>query len=154
MVYTDGASSPHKGGPGGWAYVVVLDGAAIAQASGPVADEANHHRCELLAAIRALEDQPAGAPFEIVTDSRYVIGGANWGWRVATNLDLWEQLHAALGARIEHPHWRHILGHGKAVNAMDVHWNHVADRLAFAAKGRSWRQGSASWHSVSPFSSL
>lgn len=133
-IYTDGASSPHKGGNGGWSYVVVLDDEAVAQASGSVADETNHHRCELLAVIRALEDHSAEETLEIVTDSRYVIGGAHWGWRTVKNADLWVRLHEALHPRADQIAWRHILGHGKAVNEVDARWNNLADRLAFAAK--------------------
>ena len=123
-AYSDGGCSGNPG-PGGWAYVLVLDGTQKTM-SGAAAETTNN-RVELCAVIRALEDigghdQWRTASIKFHTDSQYVQKGitqwvANWernGWLTASkkpvkNQDLWKTLKTmASGLKVE---WRWVRGH-------------------------------------------
>jgi ribonuclease HI len=100
---------------------VLIDphGGLTEQCGGEV--DTTNNRMELTAAIQALEQVPAGAQLEIVTDSQYVQRGVTeWlaGWRrrgfaradgPLANADLWRRLDQALGATAVR--WRWIKGH-------------------------------------------
>lgn len=104
-IYTDGACSGNPG-PGGWAWA----SSASHFASG--GDEATtNNRMELLAVLRAIEDNP-GRPLVIVMDSTYVKDGlekwsVNWkrnDWKTkdkkpVKNQEIWKPLVAARDAR-------------------------------------------------------
>ena len=141
-VYTDGACSGNPG-PGGWG-VLIIDGAERTELSGGEAETTNN-RMELLAAIKALQETPAGQPLQLYTDSQYVKNGINswinnWkrnGWKTASrkpvkNKDLWEALDSLREDREVAWHW--VKGH-------DGHpGNERADELA--------RQGAAPFNGV------
>jgi ribonuclease HI len=117
-IYTDGACSGNPG-PGGWAAVIVRDG-ATEELGGHEAQTTNN-RMELRAALEALRHVPPELPVRIHTDSQYLLNGmTRWigawrrrGWvttegRPVENRDLWEALDAAAGRRVI---WEYVRGH-------------------------------------------
>lgn len=93
-IYTDGGCAYNPGGPGGYG-VVYLDTETgeIQEASGGYACTTNN-RMELRAVIRALEiakENCPDKPFEIISDSEYVINAATGLWQRRKNTDLWEE---------------------------------------------------------------
>jgi ribonuclease HI len=105
-IFTDGACSGNPG-PGGWGAILRYRGRER-ELSGfePVT---TNNRMELIAAIAALEALKRPSRVRLHTDSRYVRDGItawihDWkrrNWRTADkkpvkNLDLWQQLAAAL----------------------------------------------------------
>jgi len=135
-VFTDGSASPNPG-PGGWAAVLVADGAVVAERSGADPDTTNN-RMELTALIAAVGLVPVGVPTVLYSDSQLAVRTVNewapaWearGWRRARgpveNLDLVRRLVEGLRARPElEVAWiRAHVGH---------RWNEYADRLASRA---------------------
>ncbi|GHV43788.1 ribonuclease H [Spirochaetia bacterium] len=107
-VYTDGGCSGNPG-PGGWAYVIVGEGAAIIAEKWGAERNTTNNRMELGAVIAALEAlSPFSPPPEqvtVYTDSQYVQKGItqwihSWkrnNWRTSgkepvKNRDLWQRL--------------------------------------------------------------
>ena len=103
-VYTDG-SCKHNPGPGGWAWVRMVQGQELEYGCGGEAQTTNN-RMELIAVVKALEKFAAARQqLQLFTDSTYVQQGlqhwlANWKrrkWRTAAgkpvkNQDLWQRL--------------------------------------------------------------
>lgn len=106
VIYTDGGCFGNPG-PGGWAYLVLVDGETVSASGGD--PETTNNRMELTAVIRALEAVRGAAhtstPIELHTDSQYVKRGitewiSQWernGWRTAggdavKNQELWRGL--------------------------------------------------------------
>ena len=123
-IFTDGGCSGNPG-PGGWAYVMIIDG-TDKPVSGGNPDTTNN-RMELTAVISALKDAlswPAWKerPLEVYTDSQYVKNGiTQWiqgwmrnGWKTAAkkpvkNQDLWRELHGLTeNLKVE---WHWVKGH-------------------------------------------
>ncbi len=95
-IYTDGAYEPvHK--RGGWA-AVVIDNGQKRTFSG-IAEITTSNRMEITAALEGVLHTPPGAEVLVHTDSQYVFGCMTQGWKRRANLDLWEKLDAAAGAR-------------------------------------------------------
>ncbi len=134
-LFTDGACSGNPG-PGGWGALLryrdhekELSGAEAAT---------TNNRMEMLAVINALAALKQPMQVRICTDSQYVMKGitewiAGWkrrGWKTADrqpvkNMDLWQQLEAALA-----PHqveWEWVRGHSGHPE------NERVDQLARAA---------------------
>ena len=109
-LYCDG-SCPRPQGPGGWAWIIVRDGARDQGAGSELATTNN--RMEMMAAIKGLEwlaeNRYRGERVLITSDSQYVIRGLEkwaheWkarGWRrldenskwvKVKNVDLWTPL--------------------------------------------------------------
>lgn len=141
ILYTDGACSGNPG-PGGWAWVLLLDGSIKSEDSGGERETTNN-RMELIAVIRGLEfvlDGIAGGimeqrTLEVRTDSQYVKNGitawiANWkanGWKTAAkkpvkNRELWEKLDMLAGRMNIKFIW--VEGHA------GEKWNEYCDSLA------------------------
>jgi len=131
-IYTDGACSGNPG-PGGWG-AILTTGTHQKELKGGEAHTTNN-RMELSAAIAALEALTKPCQVDLYTDSEYVRGGiTGWihgwkrnGWRTADkkpvkNVDLWQQLDAALARHQVQWHW--VKGH--AGHPM----NERADQLA------------------------
>jgi ribonuclease HI len=124
IVFTDGGCSGNPG-PGGWAYVILADG-AVSERWGAEKVTTNN-RMELsavIAALQAILADPALAAkrLTVYTDSQYVQKGisswiASWkrnGWRTSAkepvkNQDLWQALDS-LASRLT-VDWRWVKGH-------------------------------------------
>jgi ribonuclease HI len=134
-VFADGACEPNPG-PGGWAYVVIIDGREVHSASG-AAPSTTNNRMELAAVLASLEwisENAAGRPVALYSDSQYVVNGCNdWrhGWKrkawmrgvsPVINDDLWQALDAALMERPQALTW--CKGHA------GIRGNVRADKLA------------------------
>jgi ribonuclease HI len=85
QVYSDGSSNGKTGGVGGWAFVVVVDGVKVHEASGSE-QKATNNTCELLAAIEGLEYTAATYPqcedVTIISDSQLVLRFATGEYNV------------------------------------------------------------------------
>ncbi len=136
-VYTDGSCDPNPG-PGGWAFVVLVDAKVVHEERGTEEGTTNN-RMELTAAIKALEFVPPAVAVSIHSDAKYLRDGiSSWvprwranGWKTSVgspvqNKDLWERLASlAAGRRVE---WSWVRGH-------DGHkHNELADELAGGRK--------------------
>ena len=119
QIWTDGACSGNPG-PGGWGAVLVYNGTEKELFGG--AAETTNNRMELTAAIEALNALKRPCAIDLHTDSQYVKGGiTGWifgwkknGWKTADkkpvkNVDLWQQLDAALQRHDVAWHW--VKGH-------------------------------------------
>ena len=134
-VYTDG-SCLNNPGRGGWAYIIVDTNTTAAGRE----QYTTNNRMEMTAAISAIEAVNAlgqNVPFELYTDSMYVINGitkwvAKWisaGWKkpnkaAVKNADLWQKL-----SRLNRPNitWKYVAGHS------GDKYNDIADTLARSA---------------------
>lgn len=155
-AWTDGSS---KGvvGPGGWAYVMTVNGKFVVQDSGP-AKKTTNQRMEMMAAIMALRQcvdlegqASAGWRVKIHSDSAYLINGMTerwyekWetnGWRNAQgravkNRDLWEML-AKLQRSLD-AEWVKVKGHIRNPKNISQERNSRADAMANAAMRQAER---------------
>lgn len=104
-VWTDGSCRENPG-PGGWAFIVAIDGDVLDTFKGG-ADATTNNKMEMTAVIRAIEflrRTYPGDPATIYCDSEYVVKGitewmTKWksrGWvkkgGAIKNLDLWKRL--------------------------------------------------------------
>ena len=118
-IYTDGACLGNPG-PGGWAALVLGDGAPR-ELSG-YEPQTTNNRMELRAAVEALRALEPGTEVDLHTDSQYLRNGmsewlARWkrnGWRTADkkpvkNVDLWRELDALAQRHVVRWHW--VRGH-------------------------------------------
>jgi ribonuclease HI len=111
-VYTDGGCSGNPG-PGGWAYVIIVEtfqGTKVVAENYGTEKQTTNNRMELKAVISALETMKGmkrARKAEVYTDSQYVQKGMtewiqSWkerGWRTSEkepvkNQDLWQRLDA------------------------------------------------------------
>jgi ribonuclease HI len=123
-VYTDGGCSGNPG-PGGWAYLILVDDRKRAASGG--AESTTNNRMELQAVIAALREvgrhpEWAAQPVSVYTDSAYVQRGiSQWihtwkrnGWRTSArkpvkNRELWQEL-SGLSASLR-VRWHWLQGH-------------------------------------------
>ncbi|KAA6327156.1 Ribonuclease HI [termite gut metagenome] len=77
-IYTDGAYSSLRD-QGGIAFVIVKDGKEIFNHSKAFKHTTNN-RCEMLAAIIALESVKVPSEIKIISDSQYLVNTMNLGW--------------------------------------------------------------------------
>lgn len=132
QAYSDGGCLGNPG-PGGWAYVLVLEGGEKTGSGGD--SDTTNNRMELTAVIRALRDIQSYKPWrdstiKLYTDSQYVHKGiTQWirrweinGWRTADkkpvkNDDLWKALNEL--NRSLHVEWQWVRGHsGNRLNEL------------------------------------
>lgn len=124
LIYTDGAYSPstNKGGIG---FVILKEGKEIFSYSKMFKNTTNQ-RMEILAMCIALESIKNPSDIKVLTDSMYLVGTLNKGWRRKANLDLWSRLDSAIkrhtNVTIE---W--CKGHAGS------EYNEIADKLAVNA---------------------
>lgn len=124
QIFTDGGCSGNPG-PGGWAYIFLVDGREISAFGG--ASDTTNNRMELIAVISALravlsEVSLRHRSISVSTDSQYVKNGiTRWigvwlrnGWRTSAkqpvkNQDLWRELYTLTeGLKLE---WHWVRGH-------------------------------------------
>ncbi len=118
-AYTDGACSGNPG-PGGWGALLRYEGKERELCGGE--PDTTNNRMELMAAIRALQALKRPVKVRLHTDSKYVKDGITawlprWkarGWKTADkkpvkNVDLWQELEAAIGRHRVEFHW--VKGH-------------------------------------------
>lgn len=145
-VWTDGSSMGQRGaGPGGWAFVAIIDEKELLERSGG-ARRTTNQRMEVISALMALRAFPEGTTFALHSDSAYLINcmRQKWyeqwqanGWRNSrkrpvANRDLWELLiEEAARHDIE---WRKVKGHVRVPKTDSHRYNARADALAVAAK--------------------
>lgn len=143
LVWTDGACRGNPG-PGGWAAILVRDGADPVELSGGAPDTTNN-RMEYTAAIEGLRALPDASKVCIVSDSRLMIDSmtkwiSGWkrrNWKTAggdpvKNQDLVKALEAAI-TRHEHVRWHWVRGHETGAGHEHKALNDRADQLAVAA---------------------
>jgi ribonuclease HI len=91
-LYTDG-SGTSMGSPGGWAFVVIVDGVKVHESSGSE-ENATNNTMELTAALKGLEyinsnAQYKSADITLISDSQLVLNFAKGTWEC-------KKLHLAL----------------------------------------------------------
>lgn len=124
-IYTDGAYSPSRN-MGGWAFIVTVDDEQLYYGFLPVPDTTNN-RMEVQAVVEAVKWAKEHDYLEItiITDSMYVIGSMDKGYKRNVNLDLWEILdELVLDMNIT---WEHVKGHS------GNKFNELCDIMAVAA---------------------
>ena len=118
-IHTDGSCLGNPG-PGGWGVLMTYKGHEKTMYGGEI--ETTNNRMELMAAIEALKALTRPMTVDLYTDSNYVKDGiTSWihgwkrnGWKTAAkkpvkNVDLWQQLDAALAQHTVEWHW--VKGH-------------------------------------------
>ena len=118
-IYTDGACSGNPG-PGGWAAIVLEDGAE--REFHGRQEQTTNNRMEMLAVIRGLEEVPEESQVTVLSDSQYVVNTMTRNWKRRANQDLWDRLDAEVGKRTVT--WEWVRGH------VGDHYNEKADGLA------------------------
>ena len=118
-IYTDGSSLGNPG-PGGWAAVVVGDGAKRSVHGQHGRTTSN--RMEILAVIEGLKAVPRSSEVTVYSDSQYVVNTMTRNWKRNANRDLWERLDAEVAGRTVS--WRWVRAH------VGDPLNEEADRLA------------------------
>jgi ribonuclease HI len=120
-IYTDGACKGNPG-PGGWGVLLKSGGTEKELYGGELVTTNN--RMELMAVIQALAALKRPCHVILHADSQYVLKGitewlAGWkarGWKTAArqpvkNVDLWQQLDAAVASSGHKIDWRWVRGH-------------------------------------------
>ena len=131
-IHTDGSCIGNPG-PGGWAAIIVEDGAER-ELSGKQ-DRTTNNRMEMLAVIKGLEAVPESAEVTVFSDSLYVVNSMTRNWKRNANKDLWAKMDAEVSKRGVEWHW--VKGH-----AGDT-LNERADMLANRAAGNKNPVGTA-----------
>ncbi len=128
-IYTDGSCLGNPG-PGGWAAIVVTDGAERELSGGDA--HTTNQRMEVTAAIRGIETVPVGGAVTVHSDSLYLINTMTKGWKRKANVDLWPVLDGLVGERTVR--WNKVPAH--AGHAMNERADRLAVAAAYAAAGR------------------
>ena len=139
IIYTDGSCDPNPG-PGGWAALVIDDGAEK-MVYGSEATSTNN-RMELIAAIEGLKSIKNERPIILFTDSQYLKKGVmewmeNWksrNWKrkggKLANVDLWKILSREIEKR--RIKWRWVKAH--AGDKCNEKVDRKAKQLAYAER--------------------
>lgn len=141
-VHSDGASASRGGYPGGWAWILTIDGQVIATASGGDASTTNNVM-ELTGALQGLRVYrerfaQKGDRVTLISDSRYTLGMAAGKFTPNTNIDLVSELRRE--AVLTMADTRHVGGHQLKKKAewqklgTDALLNFRCDQLASLAK--------------------
>ena len=118
-IYTDGSCITNPG-PGGWA-AVILENGAKRELHGREESTTNN-RMEMLAVVEGLSALPESSEVTVYSDSQYVVNTMTRNWKRNVNNDLWTLLDTEVAKR--NVHWQWVRGHDG--NPM----NELADRLA------------------------
>ena len=136
-IHTDGACSGNPG-PGGWAAVVVENGAKRALFGRK--ERTTNNRMEMLAVIKGLQALPESSPVTVYSDSQYVINTMTRNWKRNANKDLWAELDAEASKRNVTWEWER----GHAGNPLNEEADLLANREA--GMGRSGRSNASLTH--------
>ena len=104
-LHTDGSCSGNPG-RGGWAAIIVEDGAKRLLHGGEKLTTNN--RMEILAVIKGLEALPDSAEVTVFSDSKYVVNTMTRNWKRNANKDLWAKLDSEVAKR--RVGWRWVRG--------------------------------------------
>ena len=120
-IYTDGSCIGNPG-PGGWAAIIIENGATRELHGRDV--HTTNNKMEILAAIKGIEATPSGIDVRVHSDSTYVINTMTKNWKRNKNRDLWDKLDSEVAKR--KVQWKWVKAHaGHPLNEM-------ADRIANA----------------------
>jgi ribonuclease HI len=108
VVYADGACSGNPGPAG--AGLLILDGEGIVERY-EYLGEGTNNIAELTAARLALEEVAPERAITVRTDSKYVIGLLQQGWKAKKNGELVAELRALVAARSGRTRLEHVRGH-------------------------------------------
>lgn len=135
-IYTDGSSDGKTGNPIGWAYRMISGSTIIEEKAGSLTRGTNN-TAELIAALNGLKsvqekiaskELPEDAMVQVVADSQYVIGVGSGSKKANKNIELVDELRAAVDKVDAGFRW--VKGH-----AEDEH-NQAVDKAA--RKAREW----------------
>lgn len=127
LIYSDGSSSGRADRPGGWGYVIVVEGAPVDAGAGGHPRTTNN-LMEMEAAIQGLLSamkmglHREGRTVYLVSDSQYVLGIGSGQMTPSKNLKEAGELKALMSRVGAIPCW--IKGHS------GEEWNERVDRLA------------------------
>ena len=135
VIYTDGSCLGNPGA-GGWAAIIIECSTGEVRELHDGERHTTNNRMEMMAAISALQDLPAGVTVELYTDSQYLKNAftkrwlANWkrnGWMTSQrkpvlNQDLWIELDDLMMLHEVEFHW--VKGHA------GLNYNERCDELA------------------------
>ena len=127
-IFCDGSAHARAGLPGGWAFIVVRDGAALLTRAG-AEKSATSNQMELRAALEGLREVTALGwedEVELVCDSKFAIDIASGAYLPKKHLAEAKGLRAAALAAKATARW--VPGHA------GDQWNEEADALAHEAK--------------------
>lgn len=129
-VYTDGSATT-KDKPGGYGWVIIIDGQFHSEGSGSIPNATNND-AELEAAIiglgNAYKVAPKGGPVELVSDSEIILKWVNGTnrFKQASKMHKYEALKRLHKMMCIHTRW--VQGHS------GDQWNERCDKLAGAAR--------------------
>lgn len=127
LVYSDGSSSGRDSQPGGWGFVVVIEGLPVAAGAGGDRRTTNNVM-EMRGAINGLVAvmrrglHKLGKPVVLVSDSQYVLGIGSGKYTPSKNLEDAAKLRALVKRLDADTRW--IRGHS------GERWNERCDKLA------------------------
>jgi ribonuclease HI len=122
-VYTDGACHNNPGGPGAWAFIVLLKGEKIHESTGFDKSTTNN-RMEIQAIIEGLKYLPDFSGVTVISDSQYAVNTAKRRRRSrhCANQDQWQLVDELKAKRFCDFKW--VRGHS------GEKWNEACDTLA------------------------
>lgn len=128
-AYCDGAYSPARKTSGSG--VVILQNNNIILQFGKKFQGGTNNTAELCAAILAMSSIKSPIDkFELFTDSMYIIGTVNEGWKIKSNKKLWKKFNECYnGLKLLCPNITFTWVKGHATNE----YNKLADSLAVSA---------------------
>jgi ribonuclease HI len=127
-LFTDG-SAWDQDGSGGWAWAAIDAFTGVVSESGR-ASETTNNRMEMQAwieGLNSLADALGECVVLVYCDSQLVGRGFTGEYKRKANLDLWEELDAAVN-RHEYVEWIWVKGHGDSL------YNDMVDKLASKAR--------------------
>ena len=145
-LYCDGSSTGKSNLPGGWAFVVYVNGEPVWADYGG-SPQTTNNEMELTAAVKALEawsrlrdEFEMEGSIELVSDSKYVLGMASGAHKAVKNVELVERLVALVSKYVTRLRW--VPGHSKD-KTVDAEMNSRADSLAKRGKAEATSSAAA-----------